>query len=78
MPESAKRGTCMILFRGPVPELFRAAIRDDRGFVLSDVDDAGLTMDVDARFLGATQLYEPKVSTDHHAEYVPLAFDITL
>jgi len=52
-----------------VPDPFRSLIGDERGEELSGGDDVDLSMDVDTRFLGTTQLYEPPPGTYHAVEY---------
>ncbi|KAN0066705.1 hypothetical protein V8E54_015175 [Elaphomyces granulatus] len=50
------RGTALIEFHGPVPERFRMIMQSSGSLTL--FSDGG-SMEVDTKFIGATQLYEP-------------------
>ncbi|OXV05531.1 hypothetical protein Egran_06701 [Elaphomyces granulatus] len=54
--EIGTRGTALIEFHGPVPERFRTIMQSSESSTL--VSD-GASMEVDTKFIGATQLYEP-------------------
>jgi hypothetical protein len=58
------RGTALIEFHGPVPERFRTIMQSSGSLTL--FSDGG-SMEVDTKFIGATQLYEP--SSEATAEY---------
>jgi hypothetical protein len=62
--EIGTRGTALIEFHGPVPERFRTIMKSSESSTL--VSDRG-SMEVDTKFIGATQLYEP--SSEATAEY---------
>lgn len=67
-----RRGTALIIFSGPVPNLFRDIMHANIARVLTDkTGKVNISMDVDAKFVGMTQLHEPPPGVKHEAEYVP-------
>ncbi len=66
---ASKRGTALINFRGAIPESFRPMMQSREGQALVDNSDSEHSMEVDANFIGATQIYEPPPETETVAEY---------
>lgn len=68
------RGTALIMFPGPVPELFQRVMRDKTAELLADTTGRNtISMEVDAKFIGMTQLHGPPPDVKHMAEYVPMS-----
>jgi len=65
------RGTALITFRGQIPNVFRDILQTRETRMLTNGETNGISMDIDARFIGTTQLYEPPSGTDIVAECVP-------
>ncbi|OQV05948.1 hypothetical protein CLAIMM_10599 isoform 1 [Cladophialophora immunda] len=71
--KSGKKGAALIAFRDVVPATFQAVTRSSNSVVFSgDSDDDELSMDVDANFIGATQLHEPESKADIVADIVAI------
>jgi len=69
---TGKRGTALVIFRGLVPEPFRAVMKsseDSDVFANNSEDEEELSIDLDTKFIGATQLYEPQLDVEIVAEY---------
>jgi hypothetical protein len=68
---TGKRGTALVIFRGLVPERFRAVMKssEDSDVFNNSEDEEKLSIDLDTKFIGATQLYEPPLDVEIVAEY---------
>lgn len=69
---TGKRGTALVIFRGLVPEPFSAVMKsseDSDVFFNNSEDEEELSIDLDTKFIGATQLYEPRPEVEVVAEY---------
>jgi len=66
---ASRRGTALITFRAQVPALFRDIMRSSESQILNIHGDMEPSMEVDSKFIGATQLYEQPPGTDIIAEY---------
>ncbi|KAH8779030.1 hypothetical protein BGZ57DRAFT_342309 [Hyaloscypha finlandica] len=69
---TGKRGTALVIFRGLVPEPFMAVMKsseDSDVFANNSEDEEELSIDLDTKFIGATQLYEPQLDVEIVAEY---------
>jgi hypothetical protein len=69
---SPRRGTAIIYFRGPVPDSFQVLVNDTESHNMTDGTNSGLSMEIDAGFIGATQLYEPPPEITIKADIVAI------
>lgn len=66
-----RRGTALLIFRGPVPESLQALIQGADGRIPpGSYDSVEPSMDIDANFIGITQLYGPRSEDEIVAEFV--------
>ncbi|KAH8883060.1 hypothetical protein GQ53DRAFT_772040 [Thozetella sp. PMI_491] len=73
--DGSERGTALVIFRGLVPKPLQAVIRsrEDSELFSNDSDDEeDLSMDLDTKFIGATQLYEPPPSVEIAADIIAI------
>jgi len=67
---SRKRGSALLYFRGGVPESFRVLLSSGQVDTMTNKQSGQLerTLEVDARFIGLTHLYEPPPDMEVKAE----------
>ena len=65
---SSRRGAALFAFHGLVPERFETIIPSDKS-TLFKIDENECSMEVDTKFIGATQLYKPPSEDGIIAEY---------
>ena len=71
------RGTALIMFPGPVPEPFQHVMRGKTAKLLADTTGRStISMEVDAKFIGMTQLHGLPPDVKHMAEYVPMSCSV--
>ncbi|KAE8440465.1 hypothetical protein EG329_007585, partial [Mollisiaceae sp. DMI_Dod_QoI] len=71
---TGKRGTALVIFRGLVPEPFKAVMKssDDSDVFVNSEDEEELSIDLDTKFIGATQLYEPQPNVEIVADIIAI------
>lgn len=63
-----KRGMAMVSFRGKVPKAFQPLMQSPDPVTMTSGEGEELSMEVDAGFIDATQLYEPPLGVSIRAE----------